>query len=347
MPVPDKKTILVFRLSSMGDVLLTVPVLRALLQENEGIKVLLVTNSRYSGYFSGIERLEIIRFYPDERHHGVAGLLRLFTDLLSYRPHCIADLHSSLRTRILDILFQFRGTPVFRVCKHRLLRRRVLKGLHPGITVPSATDRYAAVFTKAGYRLSTITAGFGGPALSHRLGNSSTAPIRIGIAPLSRHTPKNWGLGKAGSLITQLVGDLKAEVHLFGGPDDFAALEALSGPTVFNHAGQLDAANEIGLISTLNAFVSMDSANMHLAAIAGIPVVSVWGATDPSLGFPPLFQPADRALSSLQSEVPCRPCSVYGERPCHRIDDPMICMKKISPEAVYSKILKIVHAAGG
>lgn len=79
--------------------------------------------------------------------------------------------------------------------------------------------------------------------------------------------------------------------------------------------------------------LTMDSANMHMAAIAGAPTVSIWGATHPYCGFKGWRQTDD---STLQLPLSCRPCSVFGDKPCQNGD--LLCLSGIRPEMVYDKI---------
>ena len=86
-------------------------------------------------------------------------------------------------------------------------------------------------------------------------------------------------------------------------------------------------------MSHLDVMLSMDSGNMHLAAIAGCPVVSVWGATHPFAGFAPWKQSPDDVV---QADLPCRPCSAYGNKKCYRGD--FACMRMITPEMIVATL---------
>ena len=70
-------------------------------------------------------------------------------------------------------------------------------------------------------------------------------------------------------------------------------------------------------MSHLRLMISMDSGNMHLASLVNTPVVSIWGATHPYAGFMGWHQSPDNAV---QLDMPCRPCSIYGNKPCMRGD---------------------------
>ena len=94
---------------------------------------------------------------------------------------------------------------------------------------------------------------------------------------------------------------------------------------------------ELILMSHLDVMVSMDSANMHLASITGTKVVSVWGATHPYAGFMGWRQSEDNAV---QLPLACRPCSIFGNKPCRRGD--FACMTGIKPEMIFEKIDKLL-----
>ncbi|MFA6126935.1 MAG: glycosyltransferase family 9 protein [Bacteroidales bacterium] len=340
------KSLLVLRLSSMGDVILTKPVMLGVLDKNPDIRIVFVTRKKFIPYFKGNDRLLTVSFDPEGVHRGMTGLVRLFRELKSFNCDYVIDLHGIIRTRILDTLFLITGKKVYRIRKYRKLRREILKKRTPGLTVPHAVDRYLEVFEKAGFKGALADCPFRINAGHPGLIPENPSVIRIGLAPLSKHRTKNWGLQHVSELIRLLRLQDSIELHLFGGIEDQEELNALTGPGVINHAGNTDALDEISLFRKMDLFLSMDSANMHLASLTGIPTLSVWGATDPTLGFGALNQPRDYSLWSDSPEVYCRPCSVYGEIPCRRTDAPMICMNSITPLRVLDKIKEILRLSG-
>ena len=121
--------LLVFRFSAMGDVALTVPVLRSVLDQNPEIKITLVTRPKFLPFFYGIERLEIISTDFKDGYKGFWGLIRLFRFLKKRgKYHSIVDLHGVLRTWMLDFLFRLTGTPVKRIKKGRKETRAFING---------------------------------------------------------------------------------------------------------------------------------------------------------------------------------------------------------------------------
>ncbi len=97
-------------------------------------------------------------------------------------------------------------------------------------------------------------------------------------------------------------------------------------------------ADELILISHLDAMISMDSANMHFASLVHVPVVSVWGATHPYAGFLGWNQKVENAV---QVELHCRPCSVFGNKPCYRGD--WACMNMISPSMIAERVISVIN----
>ena len=137
-------------------------------------------------------------------------------------------------------------------------------------------------------------------------------------------------------VIRSLSGDSACRVFLFGGgAHEKEILNAWEKkyPNVISVAGKLKMDEELVLMSRLDVMESMDSGNMHLASLVGTPVVSIWGATHPYAGFMGWHQSPDNAV---QLDLPCRPCSIYGNKPCMRGD--FACMKNISPELIIEKI---------
>ena len=92
-------------------------------------------------------------------------------------------------------------------------------------------------------------------------------------------------------------------------------------------------------MSHLDVMISMDSSNMHLASLTDTPVVSIWGATHPFAGFLGWRQTTDNAI---QISLDCRPCSIFGNKPCLRGD--YACMQNIAPETIVEKVKSIINS---
>ena len=338
----EKKHLLVFRFSSLGDVAMTVPVLQLLLKQHPQLQLTLVSTEFMRPLFNDIERLQFHAADLKGRHKGLPGLFKLYKELRkTYRFDGIADLHHVLRTRILRVFFSFSGKPVSVIDKGRKEKKELTrshdKKLRP---LKSNFQRYADVFTGLGYKVNLTDTKEG-----EKKKNTSpeTAQMKldgrrlVGIAPFALHEEKTYPPEKMKEVIRLLSQDKNIHIYLLGGKKEKELLEQWEGE--FDNltllAGKMGFEKELEFISGLDVMVSMDSANMHLASLYGVPVVSIWGGTHPYLGFYGWGQDPGNAV---QVELECRPSSVFGNKPCPRGD--LACMNLISPMMVYDKIIQ-------
>ena len=164
----------------------------------------------------------------------------------------------------------------------------------------------------------------------------------VGIAPFAKHVGKMYPLSKMEEVIVELSRQEKIKLFLFGGGKE--EIETLAVwekkyPNTTALAGKLKLNGELALISQLDVMISMDSANMHMASLTNTPVVSIWGATHPWGGFLGWNQ---SAANIIQTDLPCRPCSIFGHKPCIRQD--YACLNRITPQSIISHTLKVLNS---
>lgn len=339
--------LLVYRFSAMGDVILLLPVLKGLLEANKDVEIYLLTQSSFAPLFANVDRLYLVKADLKHEHKGFRGLFKLFRKIHSeIRPDRVFDLHSVLRSFVLDFLFKLLGYKVRVFKKGTLQKRRVIKSKSLN-QLPGTVDRYSEVFTAAGFylELSELPV-FKSNIQPARFDEVCLKPIVIGIAPFAKHRQKIWGVHKVDKLIEQLNTLYDCTILLLGGGKaEIEILNELAG----KHSNCVVSANyfsfndEINFMHCLSLMVSMDSANMHLASMAGVPTVSIWGATHPALGFAPYKQPAENMIQYTGSELACRPCSVYGNKKCI-YSDSIRCMEYISTDTVIERIKQLLPA---
>ena len=320
---------------------MTVPVLKLLLAQYPQLEVTMVSTEFVSPLFNDIDRLHFYTADLKGRHKGVKGLYRLYQELKSKtRFDAVADLHDVLRTKLLRLFFSFGGKPVRHIDKGRKekkeLTRQHDKKLRP---LKSNFQRYADVFAALGYPVQLTTA----EGITKKKAPEGINKFRagkkflVGIAPFALHAEKTYPREKMREVLRLLAQHAGLHVFLFGGKNDAAVLEQWQAPfsNIESLAGRMKFEEELEWIAALDLMVSMDSANMHLASLFGVPVVSIWGGTHPFLGFYGWGQDPDNAV---QVELECRPSSVFGNKPCPRGD--FACMEMISPILVYEKIIR-------
>ncbi|RZA00905.1 MAG: lipopolysaccharide heptosyltransferase family protein [Sphingobacteriaceae bacterium] len=328
----------------MGDVAMTVPVIKALLAQNPQVTVTYVSRPAFAAFFADIPRLTFFAADLKNDYNGFAGLLKLKSHLQKAGKYCaIADLHDSLRTKILRRLFRFSGVTVKYLDKGRaekkLLTRFPYKVLKP---LKRMHERYADVFRELGFIVE----------LDYHLVNDSkpiTAEITtvigvkeqpwIGITPFAQYKGKTYPIEKMEEVVAALRAQ-NVKVFLFGGSPlehEICAGWEAKYPNVISVIRKLNMQQELVLISQLNVMLSMDSAGMHLASLSGTPVVSIWGATHHYAGFLGYGQSEDNIVAD---DIECRPCSVYGNKPCFRKD--YACLYNVHPQTVINNLLKFV-----
>ncbi len=340
------KHILVFRFSSLGDIAMTLPVINLLLQQHPEAEIIFVSVAFVKPLFLNIERLHFYAADTKGKHKGIFGLYRLYKELKStFVIDAVADLHNVLRTQVLQVYFAGAVKKIAVINKGRA-EKKMLTRKHNKILKPliSTFQRYADVFAQLGLPVALHTAQ--GIAVVANSKNNSLYKLKqqgyklVGIAPLAQYSEKTYPVSKMQQVLQLLAKHNNVKMFLFGGKTDAPALqplEAIGNGKVQSLAGTMSFAEELPAIAQLDVMLSMDSANMHLASLYGVPVVSVWGGTHPYLGFYGWGQPLSNAV---QVELSCRPSSVFGNKQCPRGD--LACMNRIHPVAVYEKICSVL-----
>lgn len=343
--------ILIIRFSALGDVAMTVPVIYSLAQSYPQHKITVLSNGHLKSLFAyAPSNVEFIGVNLKKDYKGFLGLNRLFRELKSKKFDYVADLHDVLRSKYLRFRFSLKGIPVAHIDKGRdgkkALTRREGKVL---IQQPSSFDRYKKVFEDLGFPFELhfeSIYGTDGPAISVELGSlvglKTSCERWIGIAPFAKHKEKTYPPELMEQVIAHFSENTFTKVFLFGGKEDASAFAKWTAkyPTVRAVNGKLGMEDELLLMSQLDVMVSMDSANMHFASLVNTPVVSIWGATHPYAGFMGWGQKEEHVL---QLDLSCRPCSVFGNKPCFRGD--WACMYGIAPSKVIEAIENIKKGA--
>jgi len=346
-----KKNMLIIRFSAMGDVVLTVPVIQSLLQKYPETQITLLTNSFFHPFFEGIPNLTLYPVDLKGKHKGILGLWKLVKELVLFRSFdVVIDLHSVIRTWIIVFfLKQESSISIFRINKGRKDKKIFIKK-KSSQTLPHTTERYQAVFKKAGFdfELEKGLLQISGNAKENIKPYTDSKIISIGIAPFAAHKSKQWGIEKIHGLIQEINQKYKVQFYLFGGgKKEVTQLDEIASTyeNVNNMAGKFTLQEELALLKNLKVLIAMDSGNMHIASLLDIPVLSIWGGTHPDIGFSAMYQPKENSIQIAIDELPCRPCSVFGTNDCKLSDNPFACMNQISPKVVIERLenLNILH----
>jgi ADP-heptose:LPS heptosyltransferase len=330
------------RLSAMGDVAMTVPVLRAFVKQYPEVKVTVISRPFFKPFFDGITNLDFFAFDEKERHKGFSGLLRLYRDVKKLKIDAFADLHNVLRSKIVRLLFALSGKKRATVDKGREGKKELTRAENKIFKqLPTMFERHAKVFEELGFPLDLSNPTFPEKA---KLSSDIVEIIAnqhqnlIGIAPFAQYDSKVYPQDLMQEVIAKLAENKNNKILLFGGgKKEIEILDSLSQPydNVINMAGKIKFQQELQLISNLDVMLSMDSGNAHIAAMLGVKVVTLWGATHPYAGFLPFNQTLENSLTSDRNQYPKLPTSVYGNKIVEGYED---AMRSISPEKVVFSI---------
>lgn len=332
---------IVIRLSAMGDVAMTVPLLRAFAHQYPEVKLTICSKPGWEPLFQEVPNIHFFPVDTKGKHRGFLGILRWFWDIKKTHPTHVADLHEVVRSKIFRTLASITGIRTAYTSKARKEKKQLTllqhKTLHP---LTPIIERHQQTFRKLGFAVNW---------------NHAIAPVRllpekvqatlqnqpkpwIGIAPFAQYTTKVYPTILMQEVLEQLSTKTQGTIFLFGGgAKETAQLQQMAtAPNIQVVAGKFTLTEELGLISNLQVMLSMDSANGHLAAIYGVPVVTLWGATHPYLGFTPFQQPLENSLLPNREQYPFLPTSVYGKKQVPGYEN---AMHTIAPVEVIAKIL--------
>lgn len=338
--------VLIICFSGISNVASVVPLLDSLNRNYAQHHFTVLSRSFLSPLFDSFEQVDFVGADIRGEHQGFLGTLKLFNEIKSRQFDVILDLQGSWRTRLITRLFKLYGKRVHTVDKQRSeTYQLVRRGAEKYKPLKTIFERYSDVFAKIGL---TTDTKFEKLAPASAVCQQKVLDVYgekqgtwIGIAPLSIARGKTLPLRKTKNVIRHFDSQPNTKIFLFGAGE--LENELLSDwQTIFQHVyavhTSLQLGEELALMEQLDVMISMDSGNMHLAALTATPVVSIWGATHPYAGFLGWKQSADTCVGVNFS---CRPCTAHEDKKCHYGD--YRCLESIASENIIKKITYILE----
>ena len=308
--------ITILRFSALGDVAMLIPVLRSVKQQYPDIQLKVYTKKPFHQIFQ-LADIQAEGIDLKSQYKGIFGLRKLAKEIDESDSDIVLDMHAVLRTFILNA---FCRTKFYRLDKTRKEKAAMIKARQrPEKALLSMHERYAQAFDEAGIKidlqekLSPISVNHL-PQLPFEL-NDPPLPF-IGIAPFSAHSSKEYPIDKMRKVIQLILDEKSVNILLFGGGNrEEEKLDELADEfdDVHSTAGRSNLKDQIKWMGQLVLMLSMDSGNGHLAAMMGVRVITIWGATHPYLGFQPFGQKAEDQLLPDAATYPKIPVSVFGK----------------------------------
>ena len=338
------KHILVIRLSAMGDVAISVPVLSAFNEQYPDVKITILTKPLFAPMFAHLVNCKVFPIDLKGKHKGLLGLYKLYKELKAEKIDFVADLHNVLRSNVLKLLFRGSKIPFYQINKGRKEKKELTREKNKIFKqLKTSYERYAEVFGKLGFPISLEKLYLAPRRLaSNEVKNLLSENKNIGIAPFASHIAKEYPFIKLKEVIFKLSECYpESKIFIFGeGNHEKSIVEQVSQlKNVENMVGKLSFSEELELISNLDVMLAMDSGNAHLSAMFGVATITLWGVTHPFAGFYPYGQPIENALLADRQKFPLIPTSVYGNKYRYGYERAIL---TISNEDILSKMKEIL-----
>ncbi|MCD6162519.1 MAG: glycosyltransferase family 9 protein [candidate division Zixibacteria bacterium] len=327
------KKVLIIRFSSMGDVILALPVASSIKQNDKSVIVDFLTKQEYASMFDQFPAVDTAFAYD--------GNMRfLLKELKKQKYDTVIDLQKNPRS----IIFTAGINPknVVSYPKRRLKRELIIRRPKMKLNIGHTVDAYLAALKRLKVKpierrpyveLQPEIVKFGEDFIK----NTGLKGKIVGLCPGSKHYEKQWL--KYQELAELLLADSDKGIIVFSGPfDDFDPNLNISSDQLAA-AYKMDIDRIAGIMSMCDVVVSNDSGLMHLAVSLSVPVAAIFGPTHPSLGFSPLGEND----SIICDNVECSPCSLHGQKKCRMPQK--YCFDNITPQRVKNEVDKILYDA--
>ncbi|MEW6508729.1 MAG: lipopolysaccharide heptosyltransferase II [Bacteroidota bacterium] len=319
--------ILIIRLSSLGDVLLTTPVIRALKKQFPGAVIDFLVKEEYSNAVKFNPNINVV--YALSRSEKIKFLLKI---LKRNNYNFVVDLQNNIRSRIIAgylniITYSFKKPTwnKYLLVKFKINRYKEIKS----ITQMYCESVPGLKLDKLGLEL--YTPQITDSALLHDKNY-------IGFCPGSKHFTKRWPAEYFIELGENLINN-GYKLVLFGGAEDKQVCDFISCRVKgsINLCSSNDIFKTAADIKRCKVVVCNDSGLMHVAASAGVPVVALFGSSVKEFGFSPYGIPN---IILENKSLSCRPCSHIGMDNCAKKH--FKCMKEITPQIVYNNLTQFL-----
>lgn len=336
----SSKNILIFKISSLGDIILSVPSLRAIRKRYQSANIKVLVDVKFREVLERCPYIdEVIVCDFGGRDKGL-GFLKLARRLRSEDFDISIDFQNNHKSHLLGFLGAIPERYGYHNGKWSLLLNRKIalpeKPMGPvdhqccvlGLLGITDVDKHLELWPSA------ESEEWADKFISSNWFKKDQKLVAISLSASRKWETKNWGVPQLAELADMLAREKSMRVVLLGveaDKSDVAAFLKKSGAKPIDAVGKTDVARLISLIKRCDALVTGDSAPMHIAAAANTPFVAIFGPTDPQRH----LSPADRK-KVMQKKVKCAPCY---KPTCRK---KMKCMTSIKPGEVFGAVLEVI-----
>jgi lipopolysaccharide heptosyltransferase II len=325
--------ILIVRFSSIGDIVLTSPIVRCLKQQLDGVEIHYLSKKKFSSILTNNP-------YIDKIHLIDKSITEVVKTLKTEQYDFVVDLHNNIRTKSLTYRLKvpFKRFPKLHLQKWLYVKAK--KDVLPNIHV---VERYFQTVTKLGVTSDNLPCDY---FLSpeEEVNTEKTFQLTpkkyIGFAIGAQFATKRLPLHK----IIEICSKIEFPIVLLGGKEDREIGEKIITSTnnnILNLCGELTLNQSASVVQQAAALITHDTGLMHIASAFNIPIISVWGNTTPRLGMYPYVPNKQNTFSIHEvKNLSCRPCSKIGFQSCPKKD--FKCMELQNVEEISNEVLTII-----
>ncbi len=320
------KKILVIRLSSLGDIVLTQSVVQALRNEFPDAQIHYLTKKVYSPIVEMFNCVNEIHYWENK--------YLLLKNLRKLEIELTIDLHSKFNTLIIKNFINAKQTVTYN--KKHLLRRKIVKK-RTNKTISSTVALYFTVLKRIGLE-SEISVPKLFPQKNIEIPEIFSAfknKKYIGLFPGALHRTKQYPVKQLAEFIDSVPTEWNFRFLIFGSKAEKLLaneLNSLTKTNIVDLCGKLDLQQLVYAINKMDAVITNDSGPMHIAAALEKPQIAIFGATHPKLGFAPM----NKKAILLSADLPCQPCSLHGGEECPKKH--LNCMKSITTAQILDSL---------
>jgi len=330
--VSDYRKILIFRQSSLGDVVLTLPLIQRLYESFPNCLIDYITKSPYAAIIRCHRAVRKVHSFD-----GDSEFYRLARSLNNEKYDLFLDLQLNLRSYALGLLAS--PAKIVRYKKRRIAREMVVRRAHLKLAVDQTVNAYFSTLRSLGI------SGVPSPSFIS-LPNASSEYIEnllrerglqgktlIAICPGAKHYEKRWPHSDFKNVALSLLKQEEIGIVVISSASDEIPIRlGIDHPRLLELRDEA-ILNVAALFARCRLALTNDSGLMHLANAAGTPVLAIFGPTNPRLGFSPILPGSE----IICDNVFCSPCSVHGQKPCCQPEK--YCFQKITHQRVVDKLL--------
>lgn len=326
--------VLIIRLSSIGDIILTTPILKQLKEKYKNITLDFLVLENFKEAIKGVPYIDNLILFNKEKNDGYSKIKKFANQLSDNNYDYIFDLHDKVRSKLISKEIAKKGAKIYTYSKRKwwkslLVKTRLIKYEVDNTIVKN----YFKPFEKFGLKyqgeelLFTFT--------KKDLENVNEYTNLFAIAPGASKETKKWTIEGFGKLAKKLYEYYKIKTALLGGKEDFERSEKInkiSGNVCINLCGKLSLKESGALLSKTKLLITNDSGPFHIGRGVGCKTYVIFGPTNPNM-----FEYTEKNKLIYKNE-PCSPCSLHGDKKCPK--GHFNCMKNIDENLIFQEIKK-------